>query len=101
MPNPSQSDFPLPLLITGIAGVAGYNALAYFRAKYTSRVIGILQRDNWPQAGAGIAVCDLEDPIGLRRLFDKHEFAAVLNCAGNCALRACELDSRLAWRANV
>jgi dTDP-4-dehydrorhamnose reductase len=25
----------------------------------------------------------------------------VLNCAGNCALRACELDSRLAWRTNV
>jgi len=26
---------------------------------------------------------------------------SVLNCAGNCALRACELDSRLAWRTNV
>jgi dTDP-4-dehydrorhamnose reductase len=25
----------------------------------------------------------------------------VLNCAGNCALRACELDTRLAWRTNV
>ena len=25
----------------------------------------------------------------------------MLNCAGNCALRACELDSRLAWRTNV
>ncbi len=25
---------PLPLLITGIAGVAGYNALHYFREKY-------------------------------------------------------------------
>jgi dTDP-4-dehydrorhamnose reductase len=25
----------------------------------------------------------------------------VLDCAGNCALRACELDSRLAWRTNV
>ena len=35
------------------------------------------------------------------RLFDKYQFRAVLNCAGNCALKACELDSRLAWRTNV
>jgi dTDP-4-dehydrorhamnose reductase len=34
-------------------------------------------------------------------LFDQYKFQSVLNCAGNCALRACELDSRLAWRTNV
>ena len=34
-------------------------------------------------------------------LFDEYQFRSVLNCAGNCALRACELDSRLAWRTNV
>jgi dTDP-4-dehydrorhamnose reductase len=92
---------PLPLLITGIAGVAGYNAFDYFRAKYGGQVIGIRQRENWPLAGPGIVVCDLEDPAGLRRLFARHQFASVLNAAGNCALRVCELDSRLAWRANV
>jgi dTDP-4-dehydrorhamnose reductase len=32
---------------------------------------------------------------------DRFRFRSVLNCAGNCALRACELDSRLAWRTNV
>jgi dTDP-4-dehydrorhamnose reductase len=37
----------------------------------------------------------------LRALFDEYQFRSVLNCAGNCALRACELDSRLAWRTNV
>ena len=36
----------------------------------------------------------IREPIpGLR---DQHQFAAVLNCAGNCALRACELDPALA-----
>ena len=32
---------PLPLLVTGIAGVAGYNAFHYFRARYGEQVIGV------------------------------------------------------------
>ena len=98
----SQSpSVPLPLLITGVAGVAGYNALAYFQAKYPGQVIGIRQEDNWPLAGPGIVACNAEDRDSLARLFERYRFRSVLNCAGNCALRACELDSRLAWRTNV
>ena len=94
-------NFPLPLLITGVAGVTGYNALDYFRTLYGDQVIGIRQQKNWPLRGPGIAACDAEDPIELARLFDQHQFAAVLNCAGNCALKACELDPAMAWRTNV
>jgi dTDP-4-dehydrorhamnose reductase len=93
--------FPLPLLITGVAGVAGYNALAYFQARYPGRVIGIRQQDNWRLRGQGVVACNAEDRQGLARLFDEHHFAAVLDCAGNCALRACELDPDMAWRINV
>ena len=92
---------PLPLLITGIAGVAGYNALSYFRARYPGRVIGIRQRENFRLVGDGIVACDAEDGDELKRLFDEHAFRSVLDCAGNCALRACELDPALAWRINV
>lgn len=92
---------PLPLLITGVAGVAGYNALHYFRERYPGQVIAIRQADNWPLSGEGIVACDAEDHDRLRALFDEYQFQSVLNCAGNCALRACELDSRLAWRTNV
>lgn len=92
---------PLPLLITGIAGVAGYNALAYFSQKYPGQVVGIRQQDNWRLAGDNIVSCNAEDAVGLQRLFDEHQFGSVLNCAGNCALRACELDPPLAWRTNV
>ena len=35
---------PLPMLITGIAGVAGYNALHYFQSKYPGQVFGISAR---------------------------------------------------------
>lgn len=92
---------PLPLLVTGIAGVAGYNALAYFQQRVPGHVVGIRQEDNWPLSGPGIVACNAEDRPGLKRLFDKYEFRSVLNCAGNCALKSCELDSRLAWRTNV
>lgn len=92
---------PLPLLITGIAGVAGFNALAYFQARYPGQVIGIRQRDNFRLAGEGVVACDAEDHDGLKRLFDEHRFRSVLDCAGNCALKACELEPALAWRINV
>ena len=92
---------PLPLLITGVAGVPGYNALAYFTAKYPGQVVGIRQADNFRLTGPNVVACNAEDRDGLARLFDEHRFAAVLDCAGNCALRPCELDPALAWRVNV
>lgn len=91
----------LPLLITGVAGVAGYNALDYFHRRYPGQVLGIRQQNNWRLRGPHIAACDAEDPVPLSRLFDQFQFRSVLNCAGNCALKSCELDSRLAWRTNV
>jgi dTDP-4-dehydrorhamnose reductase len=97
----AHEPFPLPLLITGVAGVAGYNALHYFQARYPGHVVAIRQEDNWPLTGDGIIPCNAEDHVRLRDLFDEYQFQSVLNCAGNCALRACELDSRLAWRTNV
>jgi dTDP-4-dehydrorhamnose reductase len=98
---PRLSASQLPLLITGIAGVAGYNALAYFQAKYPGQVIGVRQRNNWRLRGNGIVVCDAEDRDGIARLFEKHPFRSVLDCAGNCALKSCELDPAMAWRINV
>lgn len=100
-PSPLAADPPLPLLITGIAGVAGYNALHYFQARYPGQVVGIRQEDNWRMIGPSVAVCNAEDRDGLARLFDQHRFAAVLNCAGNCALKKCELDPAMAERINV
>ncbi len=97
----AHEPIPLPLLITGVAGVAGYNALEYFRTRYPGQVVAIRQEDNWPLSAADIIPCNAEDHGRLRALFDQHQFRSVLNCAGNCALRACELDTRLAWRTNV
>lgn len=98
--NPPHAP-PLPLLITGIAGVPGFNALHYFQARYPGRVIGIRQQDNWRLVGDGIVACNAEDRHELERLFRQHRFAAVLDCAGLCALKSCELNPEMAWRINV
>ncbi|MBN1853648.1 MAG: sugar nucleotide-binding protein [Pirellulales bacterium] len=97
----TNDPIPLPLLITGVAGVAGYNALDYFRMRYPGQVIGIRQEDNWRLSIDDVVGCDAENRIRLLDLFERYQFRSVLNCAGNCALRACELDTRLAWRTNV
>jgi dTDP-4-dehydrorhamnose reductase len=99
--RPDPTTPPLPLLVTGVAGVAGYNALHELSARFPGQVAGIRQADNWPLRGPNILACNAEDRRGLERLFDQWQFRSVLDCAGNCALRACELDSRLAWRTNV
>jgi dTDP-4-dehydrorhamnose reductase len=92
---------PLPLLITGIAGVAGYNAFHYFRRRYGDQVIGVRRVNNWPLRGPGIAACDLHNERGIAELFDRYGFAAVLNCEGTCKLKSCELNPTLARKVNV
>ncbi len=91
----------LPLLVTGVAGVAGYNAFHYFRQKYGEQVIGIRPPANWRLNGSGIVACDMADRRQLAALFSRYRFAAVLNGEGSCALKACELDPAMAWRVNV
>ena len=95
------SEPPLPLLVTGVAGVAGYNAFHFLRRQYGRHVIGIRRKDNWPLHGEGIVACDGDDHEMLARLFDKHQFASVLNCEGTCKLKSCELDPQMARRINI
>src|SRR5262245_29263518 len=92
---------PLPLLITGISGVAGYNALPYFQRRHPGQVLGIRPTQTWQLVGPGILAVDTQDRDALIELFHLHRFRAVLNCTGNCALKSCELDPAMARRTNV
>ena len=94
-------DPPLPLLVTGIAGVAGYQAFQYFRRLYPGQVIGTRRSDNWPLDGPGVEPCDAGDTPRLAQLFDQYRFQSVLNAEGHCKLKSCELDPTLAHRVNV
>jgi dTDP-4-dehydrorhamnose reductase len=91
----------LPLLITGITGVAGYNAFRDLHARYPGHVIGIRPHQTFRLVGPGIVAQDAEDALGMRRLFDRYGFRSVLNAVGNCALKSCELDPAMARTVNV
>jgi len=91
----------LPLLITGITGVAGFNALHYFQKRYPGQVIGLRPQRATGLSGSGIVPLDAEDFGLLGELFATYQFRAVLNCVGSCALKSCELDPRMAQLLNV
>ncbi|MFL5242348.1 MAG: SDR family oxidoreductase [Gemmataceae bacterium] len=95
------SPIPLPLLITGINGVAGFNAFRYFEGRYPAQVVGIRPWKFGQPAMPGVHDLAIEDCAKVRELFEHYRFQAVLSCAGNCALKSCELDPIMAWRLNV
>ncbi|MDG6025682.1 MAG: NAD-dependent epimerase/dehydratase family protein [Candidatus Brocadia sp.] len=97
MPLPSF----LPLLITGVTGVPGYSAFQYFHARYPNHVTAIRPVRYWPLRGKGIMALDIEDRQGLAALMKQKQFKSVLNGAGSCALKSCEMNSVLAYRVNV
>lgn len=103
MPIPKQhlSPPPFPLLVTGIAGVSGYNAFQYFSQLYPGQVIGTRRRDNWPLSGTGIVGCDMHNRNDLVRLANDYDFQSVVYCEGTCKLKPCELNPDLAYRVNV
>ena len=96
-----MNSLPLPLLVTGITGVAGYNAFFYFRRRFPGQVIGLRPRQTFRLQDDGIVALDADDADGLRDLCREYRFGSVLNCVGNCALKSCELDPAMARRLNV
>jgi dTDP-4-dehydrorhamnose reductase len=100
-PLPLEKCARLPLLTTGITGVAGFNAFHYFQKRYPGQVVGIRPQQNDRLIGDGIVPLHIEDGDGLRALFDRYRFRSVLNCLGNCALKSCELDPAMARLLNV
>ncbi len=98
---PCPGPLPLPLLVTGISGVAGFNALFHFQRHYPGQVIGIRPTVTWQLTGPGIVPLDTEDLDALDELFREHRFRSVLNTTGNCALKSCELAPEMAHRTNV
>mgnify|MGYP001608388933 FL=1 len=91
----------LPLLITGVTGVPGYSAYKYFHTKYPDHVTAIRPVRYWPLRGEGIIPLDIEDRKGLANLMRQKKFKSVLNGAGSCALKSCEMNPVLAYRVNI
>lgn len=99
--HPSFREADLPLLITGVAGVPGYNAFFHFRRKYGDLAIGQRIVKNWQLQAEGVIPCDVEDTDEFRRLLQHYKIKTILNCGGSCALKSCELDPAMAERVNI
>ena len=70
-----------------MAGVAGYNALAYFQARYPARSSAFGQQDNWRLDRAGDRGLQRRRPLAIGGPgLEQYRFASVLDLAGNCAL---------------
>jgi dTDP-4-dehydrorhamnose reductase len=91
----------LPLLVTGISGVAGFNLFAFLRRRYGDLVAGIRPLETRRLAGPGIAGHALEDGAATGRLIRDGGFRSVLSTGGSCDLRGCELDPAMARRVNI
>jgi dTDP-4-dehydrorhamnose reductase len=98
---PPPAPVPLPLLITGVSGVAGYSAFFHFRRLFPGQLVGIRPTRTWKLVGPALAALDTENETELADLFRLHRFRAVLNATGSCALKSCELDPAMAHRTNV
>ena len=92
---------PLPLVITGVTGVAGYGTLAYFQSRFPEKVFGVVQETDVDFPAPNLIYTNLRDYEIMSELFDRAGVRAILDCAGNCALKACQLDRRIAWDLNV
>ncbi|RMF92894.1 MAG: NAD-dependent epimerase/dehydratase family protein [Planctomycetota bacterium] len=101
LPRKPAGRVPLPLLVTGLAGVPGYQAFQYFARRYPGQVVGIYGTAGVKLQFSQTVACDIEDRKGLETLFRRWQFAAVLDCAGNCALKPCELEPRIAQTINI
>ncbi|GJQ47790.1 dTDP-4-dehydrorhamnose reductase [Candidatus Kuenenia stuttgartiensis] len=91
----------LPILITGVNGVPGYNAFRHFHSQYPEHVVAIRPTRYWPLRGEGIIPLDIEDVQGLAALMKTWKFNSILHAAGSCALKSCELNPEMAYRVNV
>ena len=102
MTNLSLNMHPaMPVLITGVSGVPGFNFFVHMRQKYGDSVVGIRPKDTWRMKSDGIIGVNPDDSSGMLELFNKHKFKTVLNATGSCALKACELNQNLAYKSNV
>ena len=98
---PDIPEIELPLLITGVAGVSGYNAFKYYHEKYPGQVIGTRREEYWPLSGDGLVGCDVTNKESIAALCQQYTFRSVINCLGTCKLKSCELDPVMAHRVNV
>ncbi|MCP4716421.1 MAG: sugar nucleotide-binding protein, partial [Deltaproteobacteria bacterium] len=91
----------LPILISGLAGVHGYNTFYYFKKHYPGQVCGIRPVQTRSLMDDDIHIINGEDLQSLQALFRAHRFRTVIDASGCCALKSCEYNHELARTVNI
>lgn len=97
----SRLELHLPVLITGLPGVPGYNAFLGLRALFGSRILGQKPPHAQGLDAEGIHTVDPADLEAVSRLMDRFGIRSVLDATGWCALKACEYDLARARLLNI
>lgn len=100
-PGVTLPDPPLPMLVTGVTGVAGYGALAYLQTRFPGQVYAAVQETDVDFPAPNLISVELRDYSAIEQVCDEYKFQSILDCAGNCALKACQLSPKIAWDLNV
>ena len=90
----------LPLLVTGLPGIPGYNSFHYLRRRYGDQVIGIKPRHTRALDYRGVYAISAEDEEAFQALFERYCFKTVIDASGCCALKSCEFNPGLAELIN-
>ncbi len=91
----------LPLLVTGLPGLPGYNSFHYLRHRYGDGVIGLKPRHTRALDYGGVYAINAEDRADFQALFERYRFRTVIDASGCCALKSCEFNPQLAELINV
>ena len=91
----------LPILVTGVSGVAGYSLFYELKRRLGDQVFGTRPEKTVSLVGEGIFGTNLSEPDNVRQLINEHGIRTVVNCGGSCHLKGCELDHEMAHRVNV
>ncbi len=88
-----EKEIRLPVLVLGISGVPGFALFRHFKKLFPGNVYGVRAVKTLSVQGDGVLPIDAEDTERLTQTFEKYHFGTVIDAGGNCALKACELNT--------
>ena len=91
----------LPALVTGLAGVPGYNFFHYLKKRHPNSVYGIRPSHQPGLQFPGVRPFDAENPRGLETFIKTAGIRTLIDASGCCALKSCEYNPTMAEVVNV
>lgn len=91
------------IVITGITSIHGWPIFSLFRERWGEKVFGVCppKMAEYFTGDKRIYSCNIEEPLGMKRVFDEVMPSAVIHAGGVCDLDMCEDSPDFAYKVNV